>query len=169
MHIQHVRGLLIVGLALCAQHASAFLGPPYLTPSNPKAGDLISVNIYHDECDLVDDGINWPPPVTQEGNEITVLFTGIHEGDPEWCYYGVGTSIYPVGSFPPGTYTLDVERRYMGIGGDWIQETLAIIPFAVSGRPPQQPVQAPTLGVAGLAGLCLALIATALLTVRRKV
>ena len=167
MRIHCFSGLLIVALAFCGPRASAFTGSPYLTPANPTAGDLISVNIYHDECDLVDDGITLPP-VTRQGDEVTILFTGIHEADPEWCYYGIGTSKFAIGVFPPGTYTLDVERRYMGIGGDWIQETLGIIPFTVSGGLPQEPIEAPTLSVAGLASLLLLLIATASLVARRK-
>ena len=168
MRIHRLKGLLLFAFALCAQRASAFLDPPYVTPANPTVDDLVSVNIYGGGCDLVDDGITWPPPVTQQGNSITILFTGIHEGDPEWCYYGVGTATVPVGRYPPGSYTLDVERRYGNPFGSWTQETLGIIPFTVSGVPPQQPAQAPTLSIAGLAGLLLALIAMALLTLRRK-
>ena len=101
MHSRHLQGLLVFALALCAEPAWAFLDPPYLTPANPVAGELVSVNIYGGECDLVDMGISWPPPVTQQGSSIVILFTGIHEENPEWCYYGVGTATYPVGTFPP--------------------------------------------------------------------
>ena len=38
--------LFTLTLALRALPAWAFLDPPYLTPVNPSAGDLISVNIY---------------------------------------------------------------------------------------------------------------------------
>ena len=167
--MRHCLGsLLAVALALCAQRASAFLDPPYLTPANPVAGELVSVNIYGGECDLVDMGINWPPPVTQQGNEITILFTGIHEGDPEFCYYGVGTATYPVGTFPPGSYTLDVERRYGTPFGTWAQETLGVVPFTVSAGPQQQPVETPALTSAGVTALLLALIGAALRNLRKR-
>ena len=166
MRVHCFRGLLTFALALCAQNASAFLDPPYITPANPTGGELVSVNVYGGECDLVDMGIDWPPPVTQQGNAITILFTGIHEGDPEWCYYDVGTATYPVGAFPPGSYTLDVERRYMGFSGPWVQETLDIIPFTVSGVPLQQPIEAPVLNSVGFTSLLLAVFAAALLTLR---
>jgi hypothetical protein len=143
MHIHRLRSLLVLAIALCAQRAWAFLDPPYITPANPMAGELISVNIYGGECDLLDYGIVWPPPVTQQGNSITILFTGVHEENPEGCYYGVGTATVPVGTYPPGSYTLDVERRYGTVFGEWAQETLGIIPFTVSGA--QQPIEAPTL------------------------
>jgi len=158
--------LLVLSLMGWAMPACAFLDPPYITPANPTAGELVSVNIYGGECDLVDMGINWPPPVTQQGNSIVILFTGIHEGDPEWCYYGVGTATYPVGTFPPGNYTLDVERRYGTPFGEWAQETLGIIPFTVSGAPPQQAFEAPTLGIVAFGVLVFGLLATALLGLR---
>jgi hypothetical protein len=165
MRIHRLKSLLVLALALCTQRASAFLDPPYITPANPTAGELVSVNIYGGECDLVDDGLVWPPPVTQNGNEITILFTGIHEGDPEWCYYHVGTSTFPVGTFSPGSYVLDVERRYGTVFGEWAQETLGIIPFTVSGA--QQPIEAPTLNLVGFASLLLALITATLRNLRK--
>jgi hypothetical protein len=160
--------LLAFALALSAQPAWGFLDPPYLTPTNPVAGDMIWVNIHGGECDLVDMGIDWPPPVTQQGSAITILFTGIHEGDPEFCYYGIGVSTYPVGTFPPGSYTLDVERRYMSFSGPWVQETPGIIPFTVAGVPTQQPIEAPTLNLAGLISLLLSLAVAMLRSLRAR-
>ena len=162
MRTHHLNRLIVFALASCAQSASAFLDTPYLTPANPTAGELVSVSIYGGECDLVDMGINWPPPVTQQGNDVKILFTGIHEGDPEFCYYGIGTSTYPVGAFAPGSYTLDVERRYMSFSGPWVQETLGVLPFTVSGVPTQQPVEMPTLNIVGLIALLLSIAAAAL-------
>ena len=160
--------LLALALALCVQPAWAFLDPPYITPASPKAGELVSVNIYGGECDVADDGVVWPPPVTQQGSTITILLTGIHEGDPEFCYYSIGTETNPIGEFPPGNYTLDVERRYMSFSGPWIQETLGIIPFTVSAAP-QQPVEAPALSLAGLIALLLSLTTAVLRTLRVRV
>jgi len=168
MHIQYIRGFLIIGLALCAQDASAFISAPYIAPANPVDGDTISVNVYRDECDVLDIGIV-PPAIERHGSHIKALFTGIHEGDPEWCIYGTGTETVSIGSFPSGSYTLDVERRYMWIGGEWIQETLGIVPFAVSGGRLQPPLEAPTLSVTGFATLCLFLLAAALLRMRREI
>ena len=168
MRSRYLQGLLVCVLVLCAQPAWAFLDPPYITPANPTAEELVSVNIYGGECDLIDDGLVWPPPVARQGSEITILFTGIHEGDPEFCYYGLGTSTFPVGIFPPGAYTLNVERRYMSFSGPWIQETLRIVPFTVSAAPRQRPVEAPTLNLAGLTALLLALIGAVLRVLRKR-
>ena len=162
MRIHWLGKVLAVALAMCAGRASAFFDSPYITPANPVAGEAISVNIYGGECDLLDYGIVWPPPITQQGNSITILFSGIHEEDPEWCYYSVGTATIPVGSYPPGSYMLDVERRYMSFSGPWVQETLGVIPFTVSAAPSQQPIEAPTLSIASLGVLALAMLAAML-------
>ena len=169
MRFHRLGKVLVVALAMCAARASAFLDPPYITPVNPMAGEMISVNIYGGECDVADDGVVWPPPVTQEGNGVTILLTGIHEDDPEWCYIGIGTQSFRLGSYPPGSYTLDVERRYMTVFGTWHQETLGVISFVVSGGPTSQPVEALALNVAGLVGLLLALIAAAGFALRRNI
>jgi hypothetical protein len=168
MRSRRHQGLVAFALALCAQPAWAFLDPPYLTPANPVAGELVSVNIYGGECDVADTGVIWPAPVTQQGNAITILLTGIHEGDPEFCYFGIGTNTKPIGRFPPGNYTLDVERRYGTPFGEWTQETLGIIAFTVSAAPQQQPIEAPTLNLTGLTALLLVLIGAVLRVLRKR-
>jgi hypothetical protein len=57
----------------------------------------------------------------------------------------------------------------MSFSGPWIQETLGVIPFVVSGGPAPRPVEAPTLNVAGFAALLLALIAAAHFTLRGNI
>jgi hypothetical protein len=158
----------MLALSVCTSPAWAFLDPPYVTPANPKAGDSVSVNIYGGGCDLIDYGINWPPPVSRAGSAITILFTGVHEGDPEWCFYNVGTATYPVGTFPPGAYTLDVERRYTTVFGEWTQETLGIIPFIVAGVPSKPPAEAPASSRTSLTALLAALASMAWFGLRRR-
>ena len=158
MFVHRVAPMLPLVFMLFAEPAGAFLDPPYITPSNPSAGDAISVNIYGGQCDLVHDGV-FPPVVTQQANVITILFTGIHEEDPEWCYYGVGTATYLVGTYPAGSYTLQVDRQYFNFAAVLVRETLGAIPFAVAGVGPTSPtpVSAPVLGIPGLSILLLAL------------
>jgi hypothetical protein len=131
MRAYRFASLFALTLALGSSPARAFLDPPYVTPANPGAGDLISVNIYGGECDVADGGVIWPPPVTQQGNELTILLTGGHEEDPEFCYFGVGTFTAPIGIYPPGAYDLRVNWRYSTFSG-WVTETLGVIPFTVS-------------------------------------
>jgi hypothetical protein len=159
----------ILVLAFCAQPAWAFLDPPNIMPASPVVGDFISVNIYGGECDVADDGVTWPPPVTREGNAIKILLTGIHEGDPEWCYFGHGgIQTFPIGNLGPGPYTLDVERRYITVFGTWIQETLGVISFTVANAPSQQPADAPAIGMMGLGALVLGLIAATMHRLRER-
>jgi hypothetical protein len=158
---RHLKGPLAVALALCTQPASAFLDPPYITPANPHAGELISVNIYGGECDLVDDGVTWPPPVSRQGDELAILLTGGHQEDPEFCYVGVGIYSFPVGVYEPGTYTLKVAWRYSTFSG-WTTETLGVIPFTVTGAPSRRPIEVPTLSIAGL-GICAFTLLVAML------
>jgi hypothetical protein len=168
MCIHRLRGLFVFALALCAQPAWAFLDPPYITPASPVAGEPISVNVRGTECDLINDGVIWPPPVTQQGNAITILFTGIHEEDPEFCYYSPDSRAYPIGAYPAGTYTLRVDWRYSTFNG-WVTQTLGTLSFTVSDGSQRLPVEAPALSNAGLAGLLLMLVMVSLHTLHRRV
>jgi len=163
MFVHRVAPILTLLLALSAEPAWAFLDPPYITPASPTVGDAISVSIYGGECDLVDDGVVWPPPVTQEGNEITILFRGIHEGDPEFCHFGIGTATFPVGRYTTGSYTLHADWQYFNFAGTLVQETLGVVPFNVTGVTPLPPelVPAPALGIPALSILLLVLISLA--------
>jgi hypothetical protein len=161
-----LRPTVILTLALCAKRASA-LDPPYITPASPAAGEPISVVVRGDACDLIEDGVVWPPPVTQQGSVITILFNGIREGDPEFCYYSSDAIAYPVGAYAAGSYTLRVNWRYGTFSG-WVTETLGVIPFTVSAAPSQQPIEAPTLSIAGLSVLGLALLVAMLRDLRKR-
>jgi hypothetical protein len=165
MRIHHLKGLLAFALALCVQPARAFLDLPYITPEHPAAGQPISMNIYGGLCDAIV-GLQGYPQITQQGNTIHILFFSVHYDDPEFCNLGVGTATTSIGSYPAGSYTLQVERRYMTVFGPWVQETLGVIPFTVTGAPPAQPIDAPTLSVAGLVGLLLMLVGVALFALR---
>jgi hypothetical protein len=147
----------LFALACAISHpASAYVGPPYLTPAQPTENDVVELSAYRDECDVLDGGSPGPPVVTVEGSQITFLLTGAHEDDPLFCIYGSGVETHAVGRFPPGSYTLDVERRYTGLGG-WIQETLGVLPFTVApDSSPPPPSEAPTLSSGFLFLLMLA-------------
>lgn len=158
--------LLVFALTPCAQRALA-LDPPYITPANPVVGEPISVVVRGDACDLIEDGVVWPPPVTQQGSVITILFNGIREGDPEFCYYSSDARAYPVGVYAAGSYTLQVNWRYGTFSG-WVIDTLGVIPFTVSATPAQQPIEAPTLSIGGLGVLALTLLVPMLRELRRR-
>ena len=168
MRFHRLCKVLVVALAMCAARASAFLDPPYITPVNPMAGEMISVNIYGGVCDAII-GLPGYPQITRQGNDIRILFFSVHYDNLELCNLGIGTAITSIGAFPTGSYTLEVERRYMTVFGTWHQETLGVIPFTVSGSQAQQPVEASTLNVVGIVGLLLALTSAAYFVLRRSV
>jgi hypothetical protein len=64
------------------------------------------------------------------------------------------TAAVPVGSFPSGSYTLQVDRWYQDdIGnGDTITETLGVLPFTVEGAA-APPTPLPALGLPLLVAL----------------
>jgi len=131
------------------------------------AGEPISVVVRGDACNLIEDGVVWPPPVTQQGSAITILFNGIREGDPEFCYFSSDATAYAVGAYAAGSYTLQVNWRYGTFSG-WVTETLGVIPFTVSATPLQQPIEAPTVSIAGLSMLGLLLLAAMWRNLRKR-
>lgn len=105
------------------------------------------------------------PQITQNGNAIRILFNGVHYTDPEFCDFPVGTATYPVAAYLAGSYTLQVDLRYPNFAGDFVVETLGIVPFTVTGAA-TPPVSAPTLNGGGLLILVLALMGFAVCAVR---
>jgi hypothetical protein len=60
-----------------------------------------------------------------------------------------------------------VDWRYSTFGG-WVTEALGTIPLIVSAAPSQQPIEAPTLSIAGLGVFGLALLVAMLRDLRRR-
>ncbi|NCT67201.1 MAG: S8 family serine peptidase [Rhodanobacteraceae bacterium] len=149
-----------------AQAAQAFFDTPYLAPAQPVAGQTVSIVIRGGECDAI---VSFPgyPKITQEGNAITILFNGVRYTNPILCNIDVGTASFPVGSFPPGSYTLRVALRYPGPLGSFVVDTLGTIPFTVSPAV-TPPVPAPALGGLGLYLLAFALAALAAWVLRAR-
>jgi hypothetical protein len=150
---------------LFASNANAFIGEPYLLPANPVAGETISVNIPNGECDAILGIPGWPR-VSREGHAVRIDLWSSSVHDPELCIYIPGISTYSIGEFPPGAYTLRVDREFMGdFGGDNI-ETLATLPFVVNG--PSEAAPLPSLGLSAFVVLTLSLCAFAGDALRRQ-
>jgi hypothetical protein len=150
-----------------AQAAHAFLGPPYITPEHPVAGETISVNIYEGECDGIVGGIPGYPQVTQEGSAIRALFYSVHYQDPELCFLPVGTATFPISNYLAGSYTLQVDRWYFDGGGNPVVETLGILPFTVTGGDAPT-VSVPVLQQSGLWVLILTIVGIAMAAAARR-
>lgn len=168
MFKHRVAPLLALLFAFFAPTAHAFLDPPYLTPAHPTPSDTIYVNVYGGQCDDLDTGVV-PPSITQQGNAVSVVFTGAHTDNPEFCIFGVGTATLPIANYPAGSYTLTIIWRYMDVFGNFVQQTLGVLPFTVSPAvPPSAAVATPTLDGAGLSLLLLALVGIATWVLRSR-
>jgi hypothetical protein len=152
--------LLLLGF-LALRPAQAFVDPPWITPEHPQAGETVYVNLRFGICDAILVG-QIPPQITQSGTAIRILFWSSHDTDPILCNVPIWTAAVPIGSFPPGSYTLQVDRWYQdGFGdGGTITETLGVLPFTVEGGA-SAPTPLPALGLPLLAvlGVLVALFA----------
>ena len=85
---------------------------------------------------------------------------GSHNTDPILCCYLIEESATPIGSFPPGSYTLQVNRWYQDGFGGTTTETLGVLPFTVEGAAaPPTPLPALGLPLLAVLGALVALFA----------
>ena len=138
----------IAGVVI-AQTARAFVDAPVLVPPNPTAGQTVSVSITSGICDAFTN--NPPPTITTVGNNIRIVIESVSEPDG-FCVFPPSTSVFPVGAFDAGTYSLQVGRTYNSTSGP-VTETLGTLAFVVT------PIASvPALGLWGKVTLCLALV-----------
>lgn len=135
------RFVLILALALCAPGAQAFFDQPWITPAEPRAGDVVSVNIRGGICDSIFFKPGYPQ-ITQQGDAIRILEYGHHWDTEDLCIYDIGTLAEPIGAFPPGDYTATVDFTYEDYPFGYTTLTLGVIPFTVTGATPPAPVPA---------------------------
>ena len=136
---------LVLLCVLVLQPAQAFIDPPWITPESPQANETVYVNLRFGICDAILDDFK-EPEISQQGSNIRILFSSVHHTDPILCFYPELMAAWPVGTFPPGTYTLQVDRWYQnGLEGDITTETLGVLPFTVAGVI-GPPTSVPTLG-----------------------
>jgi hypothetical protein len=145
--------LLIVLFAFVAQTAHAFIDPPWITPAEPRAGEIVSVNIRMGICDATVFRPGYPQ-ITRDGNTIRLVEYG-HHWDGELCVYDIGTLTEPIGAYPPGDYTLTVDLIYQDYFGTPQILNIGAVPFTVRGAPPAAPV--PMLDPLGLFALMVLL------------
>lgn len=153
---RHFQGL-VAALALLSvcPPSSAFFSTPTVAPANPTPSDVISITVSYGECDQFY-GSTSPISVTQNGSILRVVVPSVHVYSMAFCIFEDNTITYRTTSFPPGSYSLQIDRTYTGFLGDQIVETVATIPFTVTGAPPQE-VPIPTLGAPALILLALGL------------
>ena len=151
--------LLALLYAFTSQPAQAFIDPPYITPSVPVAGDTVSVNIREGQCDGILSATGYPQ-ITRVENAIRVVSWGVRYFNPELCTLPIGTETDSIGSFPAGSYTLQVDLTYFGSTGILVTDTIGAASFTVGGGTVQA-VSAPVNEPAALLLLVLVMLGLA--------
>jgi hypothetical protein len=160
---RRIVSLLALLLAFATQAAHAFFDPPWIAPGAPRAGETVSVNLRDGICDAI---FEWPgyPQLTRQGNSIRLLEYGQHWDTADLCVFEIGQLSEPIGTFPPGVYTVTVDFAYEdALYGPTII-TLGVVPFTVTGVTAAAPV--PALGQSGLIALFLSIFGIALSALR---
>ncbi len=166
MLLKFLRTAIMLAFVLLSQLAQAFVDPPTLSPINPTENQTVSVNIRIGVCDSFIEQAGYPQ-ITQSGNAIRILIPSIHAFDSSFCNFGTGTAIDPVGAFPPGSYTVQVDRTYTAVGPTrTVVETLGILPFIVTAAP--APASLPTMGIVGLIALITMILLIARMALRQQ-
>jgi hypothetical protein len=157
------RLLIVLAFVLLSQMANAFVDPPTLAPASPTESQTISVNIRVGQCDALGEMPGYPQ-ITQTANAIRILLDSYHAFFAEYCNIIVGVRTFPLGTYPAGSYTVQVDRTYEAIlPTRTIVETLGILPFAVTA-----PVALPALGFASLFALFAAILLIAAAVLRHR-
>ena len=159
---QITSAIVFLAAAIVAQSAQAFFDPPWITPPNPTAGDIVSINIHGGVCDTIfgEDGY---PQITQAGSDVRIVWYGQHwpEGSGDLlCSFGIGTLTYPIGTFSPGSHTITVDLAYRDFFGMPSILTIGVVPFTIAGAP-SAVTPVPTSSPVGLLTLLIALGLTA--------
>jgi len=166
MQRKFMRSLIVLTFVSLSQLASAFVDPPTLSPANPMEGQTISVNIRAGQCDALGEVPGYPQ-ITQTGNAIRILLHSIRVYDSEFCNVPILIRSFPVGVYPAGAYTVQVDRTYeVPLPPRTIVETLGILPFTVAGAP--APAVLPTTGFIGLLTLFATILFIAVPVLRRR-
>ena len=164
MQPQFMRSLIFLTLMLLSQLAQAFVDPPTLSPTNPTEGQTVSVSIRVGQCDGLPGGAE---QITQTGNSIRILLNSYHAFDSEFCNIIVGVRTFPLGAYPAGSYTVQIDRTYEAVlPPRTIVETLGILPFTVTGA--AAPAVLPTTGFIGLLALFATILLVAAPVLRRR-
>ena len=102
---------LVLALALASQLASAFMDPPVLVTTNPVPGQPVLISINVGDCDAITTD---PIQIARAGNDILMVLPTIHSISDDFCIYPTGVVTLVVGTFALGSYSLQVERAYIG-------------------------------------------------------
>ena len=153
--------LLGIALAAAAPSAAAFWNAPIIIPIHPVSGEPVSLSIYGGQCDAFFDTFE----ITRTGNLVRIVADGSHY--EAFCFYGNEESVFSLGTFLPGTYTVELFHRYEPQTFPAQPVTtvpVATIAFTVS---ESAPAPVPAIGPIGI-GFAILLIALAGVLLRHR-
>jgi len=148
-----------------APSARAFFDPPWITPTDLRAGEVVSVNIRGGVCDSIFFRPGYPQ-ITLQGKTIRILEYGHHWDTADLCIYDIGTLIAPIGAFPPGEYTLAIDFVYEDYPNGYTTANLGVVPFVVTGVTSAAPV--PALGATSATMLVVFVVGATMLVLRSR-
>lgn len=136
---------------------NAYINPPSLSPSDPTAGQPVSIVTDAGGCDAIAVEPGYPH-VSQSGSSIRVVFLAFRFTDPIQCNLIPTVSPQVFGSYPPGDYDVTVAVFYYDGFGNPQTEDIGVLPMRVSAAA-TAPVSASTLSPLSLFILGLSIVA----------
>jgi hypothetical protein len=148
--------VLVLFLCLFASsQGQASMSAPQIFPAEPMAGQTVSLQLQAQGCDAVVQEPGYPR-FRFDGTTIRLLVQTIHAVDPAACIYDPpARATFDLGSYPAGTYTLQVERHYDMRMGLAVVQSIGSQTFTARANTP--PWRAPEVTVPALGLMCCGL------------
>jgi subtilisin family serine protease len=141
---------ILLATSFIAPVADAYWLPPVLSPVSPQSGQLVSVVMAGGGCDFMISEVGYPQ-ITRNGNDIRIVIRTVHQAFGEFCTIPPFSYPWPLGTFEPGNYNVQVDIYFYQDALGEHAETLAILPMTVAAAP----VPAPVNSLAGLITLAI--------------
>ena len=94
-------------LIIISNNAYAIFGPLQFSPMAPTTNDVVQFSLQTGGCDIFVDTLNTTEII---GNLIRVRKVGVSQTDFQLCLFPAGISTTTLGTFPPGTYSVELYR-----------------------------------------------------------
>lgn len=142
--------------------ADAFYDPPTLNPPAPVEGQEVSIDIRAGECHQFigdpRDGV-----VTRNGAQVQIVVPALFNG---FCTFPTRTRPYVVGTFSPGSYSLEVWYQLAPVSGGGPPRFMGQLSFDVA--PQGVAVETPIPALSPLSKLLLILASIVIAGIYRK-
>ena len=132
-------------LIFASSNAYAIFGPLQFSPTAPTTNDVVRFSLQTGGCDIFVDTLNTTEII---GNLIRVRKVGVSQSDFQLCIFPAGISTTTLGTFQPGTYTVELYR--IQNSNQNIVDLVQSGSFTVVQGVVVPPVAVPTLSIYGL-------------------